>query len=133
MAKSSLCATPFLISKVAVSSLKSVFLVLSALASFFPIILILFFRLRMLPAMSTPFSAPSTKLSEALPNKPFLSAPTELPCVVTSIFTVPVPESMSLLIASTNSGPIETPFIFCLKAMLGVVRASTLSVPLILP
>ena len=87
----------------------------------------------MLPAMSTPFSAPSAKLSEAFPSKPFLSAPTELPWVVTLIFTVPVPESISLLMASTNSGPIETPFIFCLNAMLGVVRASTLSVPLMLP
>ena len=83
--------------------------------------------------MSTPFSAPSAKLSDALPSKPFFSAPTVLPAVVTSIFTVPVPLSMSLLIASTINGPTDTPFMACLKAMVGVARASTFNVPAMLP
>ncbi len=133
MAKSSLRATPFLMSKVAVSSLKSVFLDLSALASLVLNTFTLFLISRMLPAISTPLIAPSAKLSAALPAKAFLSAPTVLPCVVTSILTVPVPDNMSLLMASTNNGPIETLFMFCLNAILGVLRASTLRLPFMLP
>ena len=88
---------------------------------------------RTLPAISIPLMAPSAKLRAALPAKPFLSALTVLPAVVTSIFTVPVPLSISLLMASTSSGPTETLFIFCLKDILGVARASTLSDPAMLP
>ena len=134
MAKSSLCATPFLISNVAVSSLKSVFLRLSpSTESLLLNTLTLLFKSRMLPAISTPFSAPSAKFKLAFPNKAFLSAPTEPPCVVTSMFTVPRPSSISFLIASTINGPTFTFFMLCLNAMLGVLRASTFSVPSILP
>ena len=80
-----------------------------------------------------PLIAPSARLRDALPVKAFLSAVTLLPWVVISILTVPLPSNMSLLIASAMSGPIDTAFILCLNAILGVVRASTFNMPLMLP
>ena len=79
MAKSSLCATPFLIAKLAVNSLKSVFLDLSEAVSLLLSRLILLLISLIEPAISTPFSAPSARLNSALPCKPFLSALTVLP------------------------------------------------------
>ena len=91
------------------------------------------FTPRSVPAISIPFIAPSTKLRLEVPLSDFFRAPTVLPLEVMSIFKVPLPLSMSLWMASTMNGPTAILFMFCFKARIGVLRASTLSEPLIVP
>ena len=133
MLRSSLCATPFLMLNVASISLKSVFFDLSPVVVDCFMMLSLSLTLRKVPAISIPFTAPSAKLTPAVPLSDFLSAPTEAPVEVTSTFKVPLPLNISLLIASTINGPMSMFCIFSLKLMLGVLRASTFKLPFILP
>ena len=128
--RSLLCATPFLILKLAESSEKSVFSTGLAAADFSPLSApSLAFAWRSEPAISTPLIAPSASRIAAVPFSAFLIAVMVLPCPLTSSETLPLPSSESKLAASFNMGPMLMPVRFCLTAMTGVAAACTERLP----
>jgi hypothetical protein len=131
MSRSLLRATPFAILNVAVSSEKSVRALLSAARVSSPRrVPSLALALRIEPAISMPFSAPSASLSEALPFSAFFSALTVSPCVVTSAATSPLPSMMSLSARSLTRGPMLMPLNRCRTAKVGVAGAALMVIAL---
>ena len=118
--------------KLPLSSLKSVFSLpfVSCSSAFFdPSIA---FALRIVPAMSIPLIAPSRSATFAVPPSAFLSAVTVLPTVVTSSATLPRPSRTSLFATSRSSGPTLTSASVCFSAKLlsfALTAAAPASVP----
>src|SRR5947207_10360846 len=104
--RSSLCATPFLIEKLAESSEKSVLSLLSAAC---PDCLPAAARaLRSSPAMSMPLIAPSRRRTFAAPESDRFIAPAVAPAAASSSATLPFPSRRSWCATSLSSGPIDT-------------------------
>src|SRR5437762_3397142 len=102
--RSSLCATPFLIEKLAESSAKSVLSLLSAAC---PDCLPAAARaLRSSPAMSMPLIAPSRRRTFAAPESDRFIAPAVAPAAASSSATLPFPSRRSWCATSLTSGPI---------------------------